>query len=131
MNIQGTIALVGRGFEAAGVAVLVIGAATALVTYLATVIRRGSTVEAYRGLRAGLGRAILLGLEFLVAADIIRSVAIAPTLLGVGILGIIVLIRTFLSLSLEVEIEGRWPWERARPPASPGIGPAEPREPAG
>jgi uncharacterized membrane protein len=59
------------------------------------------------------GRSILLGLEFLVAADIIRTVAVQPSLQNVAVLGLIVLIRTFLSFSLEVEIDGRWPWRRA------------------
>lgn len=60
----------------------------------------------------GLGRAILLGLEFLVAGDIIRTVAISPTISSVGVLAVIVLIRTVLSATLTVEIEGRWPWQR-------------------
>ncbi len=121
MDTQNTvITLVGRGFEAAGVAVLVIGALVAFASYVRALARRQGGPVAYRGLRSGLGRAILLGLEFLVAADIIRSVAVAPTLQSVIVLGIIVLIRTFLSWSLEVEISGRWPWERSRPQASEG-----------
>ena len=67
---------------------------------------------AYEGLRANLARGILLGLEFLVAADIIGTVALTPTFESLGVLAGIVLIRTFLSFSLEVEIEGRWPWQR-------------------
>lgn len=63
-------------------------------------------------LRQNLGRGILLGLEILIAADIIRTVAITPTLDGVLVLGVIVLIRTFLSMALQVELEGRWPWQR-------------------
>ena len=62
-------------------------------------------------LRQDLGRGILLGLEILIAADIIRTVAITPTLDGVLVLGVIVLIRTFLSMALQVELEGRWPWQ--------------------
>ena len=68
------------------------------------------------------GRSILLGLEFLVAADIIRTVAVQPSLENVTVLGLIVFIRTFLSFSLEVEIDGRWPWQHAglgRPAPSP------------
>lgn len=68
--------------------------------------------EGYRRFRQDLGRGILLGLEFLVAADIIRTVAVTPTLQGVLVLGLIVLIRTFLSMALEVELEGRWPWQQ-------------------
>jgi uncharacterized membrane protein len=69
--------------------------------------------EAYRIVRTVFGRSILLGLEFLVAADIIRTVAVQPSLQNVAVLGLIVLIRTFLSFSLEVEIDGRWPWQHA------------------
>lgn len=66
----------------------------------------------YRGYRRRVGRSILLGLEFLVAGDIIRTVAVAPTYASVGVLAVIVLIRTFLSFSLDLEITGRWPWQR-------------------
>ncbi|MEN6615111.1 MAG: DUF1622 domain-containing protein [Syntrophorhabdus sp.] len=68
-------------------------------------------IDRYKRYRRTLGRGILLGLEFLVAADIIRSVAVAPTLSGVAVLGAIVLIRTFLSITLEVEMNGQWPWQ--------------------
>jgi Protein of unknown function (DUF1622) len=68
---------------------------------------------AYRAVRTVFGRSILLALEFLVAADIIRTVAVEPSLENVGVLGLIVLIRTLLSFSLEVEIDGAWPWRRA------------------
>lgn len=70
---------------------------------------------------SGLGRSILLGLEFLVAADIINTVAVEPTIQSLLVLAGIVLIRTFLSFSLEVEIEGRWPWQRARPSGALGV----------
>jgi uncharacterized membrane protein len=72
----------------------------------------------YRRFRQDLGRGILLGLEFLVAADIIRTVAVAPTLENVLVLGLIVLIRTFLSIALQVEIDGVLPWARTRVPAA-------------
>jgi uncharacterized protein DUF1622 len=71
--------------------------------------------EGYRIVRTVFGRSILLGLGFLVAAAIIRTVAVQPSLQNVAVLGLIVLIRTFLSFSLEVEIDGRWPWRRAAP----------------
>ena len=69
-------------------------------------------------------RAILLGLELLVAGDIIRTVAVTPTFTSVGVLAIIVIIRTFLSWSLEVELEGRFPWERPRPAGSGPLAPS-------
>ncbi len=73
--------------------------------------KRGQTDTIFRQVRQRLGRGILLGLEFLVAADIIHTVAVELTFETVGILAIIVLIRTFLSFTLEVELSGRWPWQ--------------------
>lgn len=71
-------------------------------------------VDRYSASRRNLGRAILLGLELLVAGDIIRTVAVSPTLQNLAVLGAIVLLRTFLSLSLEMEVNGRWPWQHSR-----------------
>lgn len=105
-----------RGIEMVGVLVILGGAIVAVVRlFLHPVFGE----ERVHRLRSDLGRAILLGLEFLVAADIIATVAIEPTLQSVLVLGAIVLIRTFLSFSLEVEIEGRWPWRRGRPRDEP------------
>jgi uncharacterized membrane protein len=72
----------------------------------------------YRLLRENLGRAILLGLEFLIAGDIIRSLVVDPTILKVAVLGLIMLIRTFLSMTLQLEVDGRWPWQRQRGPSA-------------
>jgi uncharacterized membrane protein len=116
--------LAGLLMEGAGVGVMVFGAVVALVLALA---RRGRGLEgAYRRFRQDMGRAILLGLELLVAADIIRTVSEEPTLNGVLVLGLIVVIRTFLSFTLSVELEGRWPWQRAQEPAHPGHTPPPP-----
>ena len=100
-------------FEVAGLAALVAGAALAVVV-AALRLPREHGRAVYRELRQNLGRAILLGLELLVAADIVRSIARTPTLTDVAILGAIVVIRTFLSFTLEVELEGRWPWQAPR-----------------
>lgn len=100
-----------RAIETAGVLVIVIGAIIAGIGF----VRHATQEDAYRQLRSTLGRAILLGLELLVAADIINTVAIEPSLESLGVLAGIVLIRTFLSLSLEVEIDGRWPWQQDKP----------------
>jgi uncharacterized membrane protein len=97
------------------VLVLALGAVLALSAFGAALFQGRPRRDAYNMLRAGLERTILLSLEFLVAADIIRSVALEPTLLSIGVLGLLVIIRTFLSWSLEVEIESTWPWSR-RPP---------------
>jgi uncharacterized membrane protein len=101
-------------FDVAGVFALVVGVLLTSLNYV-TILWRKPTgrSSAYNYLRRGFGRAILVGLELLVAADIIRTVAIEPSLQSVAVLGLIVLIRTFLSWSLEVEINGRWPWQRS------------------
>ncbi len=112
----------GKVIDAVGVAVIVGGAVIALV---ATIVRvrgteGGPAGGAYDAFRRQLGRSILLGLEFLVAADIIRTVAVTPTAQSVAVLAGIVAIRTFLSFSLQVEMTGSWPWQRpAKPVADP------------
>ncbi|WP_424362287.1 DUF1622 domain-containing protein [Methylocystis parvus] len=98
--------------EAAGVMVIVVAAVVATLAFLHGGLKTGDWQLALRRYRANLGRGILLGLELLVAADIIGTVAITPSLESLSVLGLIVVIRTFLSFSLEVEIEGRWPWRR-------------------
>lgn len=97
--------------EILGVAVIAIAAVLATLWFLLDLLRRERS-QAYRRYRANLGRGILLGLEFLVGADIIATVTAPLTWESVGLLAIIVLIRTFLSFSLETEIEGQWPWQR-------------------
>lgn len=109
MTFSDTVELVGKWVDAAGVAAVVIGA-TLATTVAAIRIARHET-DTYRLYRRQLGRSILLGLELLVAADIIRTVAVTPTVRSVAVLAVIVLIRTFLSFSLELEITGRWPWQ--------------------
>jgi uncharacterized membrane protein len=110
MDYNETIQRIGEVVAAAGVAVIVVG--TVIATGAAAVQSARHETLIYRRFRRQLGRTILLGLELLVAADIIRTVAAQPTLASVAILGIIVLIRTFLSFSLEVELTGRWPWQK-------------------
>ena len=100
--------------ELVGVAIIVVGAAITSALYLGRIARREDGTEAFHRFRSGFGRAILLGLEFLVAADIINTITIELTLESVASLAAIVVIRTFLSFSLELEIEGRWPWQRGR-----------------
>jgi uncharacterized membrane protein len=102
---------VSRGFEVAGVIVLVIGFISGVVRALHAYVT-GRAEASYGVMRRYFGRSILLGLEILVAADLIRTVAVDPTWENVLVLGLIVLIRTFLSFSLEVEMDGVWPWRR-------------------
>ena len=103
-----------RTIELAGIAAIVGGGLVASPVFARALIRESAFAGAYGTFRVQLGRAILLGLELLVAADIIGTVAINPTVGGAAALGLIVVIRTFLSFSLEVEINGHWPWEESR-----------------
>ena len=116
-NEANWIHLVTRAVEIVGTAIIVVGSFGALAGFLfrmATASKQRDTLVA--AFRSNLGRSILLGLEFLVAADIINTVAVEPTIQSLIVLAGIVLIRTFLSFSLEVEIEGRWPWQKAAKP---------------
>jgi uncharacterized membrane protein len=100
-----------KAFEVAGVAILAIGSIVALVN-AARALRRGEGRRAYEGARQDVGRAVLLGLEVLIIADIVETITIDPTLASAGTLALIVLVRTFLSFSLEIELEGVVPWRR-------------------
>lgn len=111
MEIADVIELAGRSLDVLGVAIIVVGALVATGRFLLQLRQKLAGSVMYKTFRIGLARAILLGLEFLVAGDIIRTVAIEPTLSNVGVLAAIVGIRTVLSLSLQLEIEGRWPWQ--------------------
>jgi uncharacterized membrane protein len=108
-----------KTFEVIGVAILAIGSLAGLARFL--VGGRASWRGAYGKLRIDLGRAILLGLEILIVADIVRTITLAPTIENAVSLGIIVLVRTFLSFSLEVELEGVVPWRFAEAKKSGAI----------
>ena len=103
---------VAKAIELVGIAIIAAGAVINLALFAQRALNTADRGEALADLRSNFGRSILLGLEFLIAADIINTVAVTPTLQSVIVLGAIVLIRTFLSFSLELEIEGRWPWQR-------------------
>ena len=112
-SFKTAVEAVAKALDGAGV--LIIGAGLIVASVLfAREFRQRADDAAYRSYRQRVGKSILLGLEFLVAADIIRTVAVTPTFRGVGVLAIIVLVRTFLSFTLEVELEGRWPWQKRR-----------------
>ena len=102
---------------------MIIGGSWALIDYVLSFVRRTSRPEAYRRLRQQLGQAILLGLEVLIVGDIVRTIIVSPTIESVTVLGIIVIIRIVLSFSLEVEIDGVWPWDHWR--LGPQQGPRE------
>ena len=107
------VPLVVQSIELVGVTIIALGSAITLAFFLIALLKRSSVEEAIARFRSDLGRSILLGLEFLVAADIISTVVIELTLESVAALAGIVFIRTLLSFSLEAEIDGRWPWQRA------------------
>jgi uncharacterized membrane protein len=125
--LDDTMELVVDGFELAGVAILVLGSILAFAS-AAAALRRGDRRGAYERARQYVGRAILLGLEILIIADIVLTITVDRTLESALTLGLIVLVRTFLSFSLEIELEGTVPWRRAAerrpaPPADLGDGP--------
>jgi uncharacterized membrane protein len=106
-------AVAAGGIELAGIAVIVIGAVVATGSTLRSIARRAVEAEIlFKRYRVGLGRSILLGLEFLIAADVIRTVAVEPSWENLAFLGGLTLIRAVLGILLEVEMEGRWPWKR-------------------
>jgi uncharacterized membrane protein len=111
MSFQEVMEYVVHGFEIAGVATLVLGSLLALASAVAE-LRRGNRRAAYERARQDVGRAILLGLEILIIADIVLTITVDQTLQSALTLGLIVLVRTFLSFSLEVELEGSLPWRR-------------------
>ncbi len=113
MQFTEIVSAVGYAIEGLGVLVVVVGSFSSSLVFLST-FRRLEEGVAYQIFRRKLGRAIILGLEFLIAGDIIRTVVVADTLENVAILGIIILIRSFLSLTLHLEVEGRWPWQEER-----------------
>ena len=112
MSYEETITHVVRVVEAVGAGIMVLGGLGALALFARDVLRARVPGAAYRDLRSNLGRCILLGLEVLIVADIVRTIIVDPTLRSVAVLGAIVVIRIILSFSLEVEIDGVWPWRR-------------------
>jgi len=115
-DFKNAVDAIAKVIDGAGVVVVTLGLVVATLGFVFALRASGDRADAYRGYRQQIGRAILLGLEFLVAADIIRTVAVDPTFRSVGVLAIVVAVRTFLSFTLDVELEGRWPWQSRRAP---------------
>jgi uncharacterized membrane protein len=113
-DFTNAVDVVSKVIDGTGVVVIVCGLLLATGVFALAQRDRAQRDTAYRTYRQQVGRAILLGLEFLVAGDIIRTVAVDPSFSGVGVLAILVAVRTFLSFTLEVELEGRWPWQSRR-----------------
>ncbi len=112
MEVENILQKLALGVEAAAIAVVILGIVIATGHYIFKLLRKQRAVKTYDSYRHALARTLLLSLEFLVAADIVRTVIIdEPSFERIGVLGFIILIRTFLSWALEVEINGRWPWQ--------------------
>ncbi|MGY4858493.1 DUF1622 domain-containing protein [Cryobacterium sp. AP23] len=114
MTFEQVIEAAVRVVEVIGAAIMVLGGLAALVGGIPWAIRPATRSAAYERMRRNLGRSILLGLEVLIVADIIRTIVVEPTVESVLVLGAIVIIRVLLSFSLEVEMDGVWPWARWR-----------------
>jgi uncharacterized membrane protein len=111
VGIDRVLKLTGLGIELVGIAIIVAGAVVATVVFLRRLLKERAFEECFHRYRKAFGKSVLLGLEFLVASDIVSTVAVGLTFKDLGMLGLLVLIRTFLSFSLEVEINGHWPWK--------------------
>lgn len=118
MESDSVIFFISQAIDFAGVVIIAIGAVIGIALFARDLLSGTAIIEAYNRIRTFLGRSLLLGLEFLVAGDIIKTVAIEPTFDSVIVLAIIVLVRTVLSLSIDVEIDGRWPWQAANAEAA-------------
>ena len=114
MTFETVVEAAVRVVEVVGAAIMVFGGLTALLAGIPRMLRAETRATAYQAMRRELGRAILLGLEVLIVADIIRTIVVEPTVESVLVLGAIVIIRVLLSFSLEVEMDGVWPWARWR-----------------
>jgi len=112
MEFTEIISLLAYGIEGVGVLVMLVGASYSSVVFMRHFNRVPEGI-AYHTFRRQLGRSIILGLEFLIAGDIMQTIIVAATIENVAVLGLIILIRTFLSMTLHLEIEGRWPWQQA------------------
>ena len=118
--------------EMLAVAIIVSAILVALLRYLVDLVLNRERDQLYHKLKISLGKALLLGLEVLVAADVIHTVALEATMESVFVLGLLVLIRTFLSWALVVEMEGRWPWQSRHPlPLPAAVEAAQPADPPG
>ncbi len=110
MSIEITEMVV-QAFDALGVAILVVGILVATILFLPSLLRPAELIAAIETLKVRIGQVMLLGLEVLIAADIVKTVALEPAIENMAALGLLVVVRTFLSWTLALEIKGRWPWQ--------------------
>jgi uncharacterized membrane protein len=114
MSYEETISDAVRVVEAVGAGIMVFGGLVVFIAYVPRLLRPETRVGSYEALRRNLGRCILLGLEVLIVADIVRTIIVDQTIESVVVLAVIVVVRILLSFSLEVEMDGMWPWNRWR-----------------
>lgn len=112
MDIFAIIQGMGQVLDLVGVLIIVFGVVISTISFAMDWLKEETIDKLYKSYRQNLARVILLGLEILVAGDIIRSVAGTPSFMSIGILGLIVVIRTVLSITFDMEVEGHWPWDR-------------------
>jgi uncharacterized membrane protein len=113
LSFEGFMSDAVRAFEIFGVAILIVGSVLAFAGYGLELLRGTQRLVAFKDLRASLGRSILLGLEVLVVADIVRTIVVEPTLESAATLGVIVIVRILLSFAIDVEVDGVAPWRKA------------------
>ncbi len=123
VTFESVFADVARGIEGIGVLIMAVGVVVVLVRFGASLLVRQARSVGYEQLRVSMGRVILLGLEILIVGDIVRTIIVETSLTSVAVLGLIVIIRTVLSFTLEVELTGRWPWQK-----EPGSQPKSPTD---
>ena len=111
LSLLDSIETVAEIFDLLGVAILVVGIGIATLLFISSLVIPAQAVPAIKKFKIRIGRAMLLGLEVLIAADIVKTVALEPTIDNVAALGLLVIVRTFLSWTLALEIEGHWPWQ--------------------
>jgi uncharacterized membrane protein len=115
MELKHLFEIVVTGIESVAVAIIAIGLIWEFILGTRDLLNRRPAIEVYQDVRRSFGRVLLLGLEVLIAADIVYTVTVDLTFATVGTLGLLVVVRTFLSWSIELETDGRWPWQARRP----------------
>jgi uncharacterized membrane protein len=131
VTFESVFATIARVIEGIGVVIMAIGVVVVLARYGAGIFARQARSAGYEQLRVSMGRVILLGLEILIVGDIVRTVIVETSLSSVAVLGIIVVIRTVLSFTLEVELTGHWPWSQGKQPPTTDDGEPARRQPPG
>ncbi len=127
LSVQISAHFLALSIESVALVIIVVGLIIAVVRAILRRVRDGGWFSSYADLRKSIGRTLLVGLDFLLAGEIIRSIMAGETLYAAATLGLVVLVRTFLSITIEMEIHGRWPWNSAHAPVSEPDAPGQPQ----